>query len=136
MLATSCGNGATGAGSEVVGRLQWQHHQGCSVATAVATSVRSTAGLRRFHEAAGGPPALIWSESCQEACREGPRERAFFVGQESAPGALRRFAVRLIFAGWVPHDRVFGGGGALSRIERGPGAAHRATAHRLSRRQP
>ena len=41
-------------------------------------------------------------------------------GGVSAPGWLATVAVRLICAGWVPHDRVFGGGGALSRIERGP----------------
>ena len=43
---------------------------------------------RRPARAGAGRLRLIWSDSCQEARREGPRERAFLVGQESAPGRL------------------------------------------------
>jgi hypothetical protein len=37
-LATSCGNVAARASSEVVGGPEWQHHQCCCVATTVAPS--------------------------------------------------------------------------------------------------
>jgi hypothetical protein len=74
MLATSCGNAATGASSEVVGRLEWQHHQSCSV----AASVRSTAGLIALYD---------WEKRTRPAGFD-PETFGSIAAAESAPGRL------------------------------------------------
>jgi hypothetical protein len=49
---------------------------------------------------------LIWPDVCRAGSTKGPRLRAFLLVERDGGRACARRAVRLIFAGWVPQDRV------------------------------
>ena len=72
---------------------------------------RQLGAARRAAGAAAPPQArlvdqLIWTSVCQVGSTKGPLMRAFLLVEGAAGRAGARRAVRLIFAGWLPQDRV------------------------------